>query len=162
MEEGRLTDGQGRIANFSETVIVLTSNLGATFLNDGALKFDDARDLAMTDVRAFFRPEFLNRLDDICMFKPLSPEVLRKVLDLLINKEAKLAQARGIGLEIAPAARDWLLAQNTEPHMGARPLRRILQRNIREKLADYLLTLETPPTKVLVDANADGLTFAAA
>jgi ATP-dependent Clp protease ATP-binding subunit ClpC len=162
MEEGRLTDGQGRIANFSETVIVLTSNLGATFLNDGALKFDDARELAMTDVRAFFRPEFLNRLDDICMFKPLSPEVLRKVLDLLINKEAKLAQARGIGLEIAPAARDWLLAQNTEPHMGARPLRRILQRNIREKLADYLLTLETPPTKVLVDANADGLTFAAA
>jgi ATP-dependent Clp protease ATP-binding subunit ClpA len=162
MEEGRLTDGQGRIANFSETVIVLTSNLGATFLNDAALQFEQSRELAMTDVRGFFRPEFLNRLDDICMFKPLSADVLRKVLDLQIAKEAKLAQARGIGLEVAQAARDWLLAQNTEPHMGARPLRRILQRNIREKLADYLLTLDTPPSKVLVDANADGLVFTAA
>jgi ATP-dependent Clp protease ATP-binding subunit ClpL len=89
------------------------------------------------------------------MFKPLSAEVLAKVLDLMISKEAKLAQTRGITLEVTPAARMWLLAQNTEVGMGARPLRRILQRNVREKLADYLLTLETPPSKVVVDV-ADG------
>jgi ATP-dependent Clp protease ATP-binding subunit ClpC len=161
MEEGRLTDGQGRVANFSETVIILTSNLGAQFLNAKDIVFDEGKELAMGDVRSFFRPEFLNRLDDIVMFRPLSTEVLKQVLDLMIGRETKLAATRGIKLEITPAARAWLLAQNNEPHMGARPLRRILQRNIREKLADYLLTLEKPPSNVGVDANADGLIFSA-
>lgn len=159
MEEGRLTDGQGRVANFAESVIILTSNLGAVYLNDATINFDQAKDLAMGDVRSFFRPEFLNRLDDVVMFKPLSAEVLAKVLDLMISKEAKLAQSRGITLEVTPAARVWLLAQNTEVGMGARPLRRILQRNVREKLADYLLTLETPPSKVVVDVGAGALVY---
>ncbi len=159
MEEGRLTDGQGRVANFAETVIILTSNLGAVYLNDAQINFDQAKDLAMGDVRGFFRPEFLNRLDDVVMFKPLSAEVLAKVLDLLISKEAKLAQTRGITLEVTPAGRVWLLAQNTEVGMGARPLRRILQRNVREKLADYLLSLETPPSKVVVDVDAGKLVY---
>jgi ATP-dependent Clp protease ATP-binding subunit ClpC len=154
MEEGRLTDGQGRTANFAETVILLTSNLGSSYLGDSSLG-DAARELAMNDVRAFFRPEFLNRLDEIVMFKSLSPDVLRRVLDLLIGKEVKLAQERGITLDITPAAREWILAQNDHPEWGARPLRRILQRSVRETLADYLLSLETPPTKVTVDA-ADG------
>ncbi len=152
MEEGRLTDGQGRVANFAETVIILTSNLGAQYLNDPTLG-EQARDLAMLDVKAFFRPEFLNRLDDIVMFKTLSSEVMAKILDLMITREAKLAQSRGITLEVTPAARVWLLAQNNEPGMGARPLRRILQRSVREQLADYLLTLTSPPTKVVVDAE---------
>jgi len=159
MEEGRLTDGQGRVANFRETVILLTSNLGAKYLNDPALSEENARDLAMQDVREFFRPEFLNRLDDIVMFKPLPPDVMRKILDLMISKEAQMAAERGIGLEILPAARQWMLDQNNEPGMGARPLRRILQRSIREKLADYLLTLTSPPAKVIVDADASGLVF---
>jgi ATP-dependent Clp protease ATP-binding subunit ClpC len=159
MEEGRLTDGQGRVANFAESVIILTSNLGAVYLNDATINFDQAKDLAMGDVRSFFRPEFLNRLDDVVMFKPLSAEVLAKVLDLMISKEAKLAQTRGITLEVTPAARVWLLAQNTEINMGARPLRRILQRNVREKLADYLLTLETPPSKVVVDVEVGALVY---
>ena len=158
MEEGRLTDGQGRLANFAETVIILTSNLGARYLNDPTLG-DQARDLAMLDVRQFFRPEFLNRLDDIVMFKPLTPDVMAKILDLLIAREAKLSGAQGISIEITPAGKQWLLAQNTEPGMGARPLRRILQRNIREKLADYLLTLGSPPAKVIVDADAQGLVY---
>lgn len=158
MEEGRLTDGQGRLANFSETVILLTSNLGARYLTDTSLG-EQARDLAMGDVRTFFRPEFLNRLDEIVMFKPLTPEVMAKILDLLIGKEAKLAQTQGIGLEVTPSAKTWLLAQNQEPGMGARPLRRILQRNIREKLADYLLTLDTPPSRVIVDADEKGLVY---
>ena len=159
MEEGRLTDGQGRVANFRETVILLTSNLGAKYLNDPALSEENARDLAMQDVREFFRPEFLNRLDDIVMFKPLPPDVMRKILDLMISKEAQMAAERGIGLEILPTARQWMLDQNNEPGMGARPLRRILQRSIREKLADYLLTLTSPPAKVIVDADASGLVF---
>lgn len=159
MEEGRLTDGQGRVANFAETVILLTSNLGAQYLNDKSLSGVEARELAMNDVRSFFRPEFINRLDEIVMFNTLSPDSLRRILDLMIKKEAKLAQERGITLEILPAARAWMLAQNSEPHLGARPLRRILQRSVREKLADYLLTLDTPPVKVVVDADAGGLVY---
>ena len=158
MEEGRLTDGQGRIANFAETVILLTSNLGSQYLGDLSLG-EAARELAMTDVRQFFRPEFLNRLDEIVMFKSLSPDTLRRVLDLMIGKEVKLAQERGIGLDITPAAREWILAQNDHPEWGARPLRRILQRSVREKLADYLLTLETPPSKVVVDAEGGNLVY---
>jgi ATP-dependent Clp protease ATP-binding subunit ClpC len=161
MEEGRLTDGQGRLANFAETVIILTSNLGARYLNDPSLG-DQSRDLAMLDVRQFFRPEFLNRLDDIVMFKPLTPDVMAKILDLLIVRESKLSAAQGIAIEVTPAGKQWLLAQNTEPGMGARPLRRILQRNIREKLADYLLTLATPPAKVIVDADPQGLVYRSA
>jgi len=158
MEEGRLTDGQGRMANFAETVILMTSNLGGVYLNDPSLG-DQAQDLAMAEVKQFFRPEFLNRLDDIVMFKPLSPEVLRRVLDLMIDKEAKLAKERGIAIEIMPAAREWLLAQNDHPEWGARPLRRILQRNVRERLADYLLTLDVPPPRVVVDADGSGLVY---
>jgi len=152
MEEGRLTDGQGRVANFAETVIILTSNLGAVYLNDPTLG-DQARELAMLEVRAFFRPEFLNRLDEIVMFRLLTPEVMARILDLMIAREARLARAQGIELEVTPAARAWLLAQNNEPGMGARPLRRILQRNVREKLADYLLTLASPPPRVVVDVD---------
>lgn len=152
MEEGRLTDGQGRVANFAQTVIILTSNLGARYLNDPTLG-DQARELAMLEVKSFFRPEFLNRLDEIVMFKLLSPEAMAKILDLMIAREAKLAQSQRIELEVTPAARAWLLAQNDEPGLGARPLRRILQRNVREKLADYLLTLASPPARVVVDVG---------
>jgi len=162
MEEGRLTDGQGRLANFAETVIILTSNLGARYLNDPALGEAQTRDLALQDVKTFFRPEFLNRLDDIVIFKPLSSGVMAKILDLLITKEAKLSQTQGMGLEITPAARAWLLAQNSEPGMGARPLRRLLQRNVREKLADFLLTLNAPPPRVVVDVGDQGLVYRSA
>jgi ATP-dependent Clp protease ATP-binding subunit ClpA len=84
---------------------------------------------------------------------------LRRVLDLMIDKEMKLAQERGISLEITPAAREWILAQNDHPEWGARPLRRILQRSVRERLADYLLTLDQPPSKVVVDAEGGNLVY---
>jgi len=152
MEEGRLTDGQGRVANFAETVIILTSNLGAAYLSDPTLG-EQARDLALAEVRAFFRPEFLNRLDEIVIFRLLAPETMAKILDLLIAREVKLAASQGVALEVTPAARAWLLAQNHEPGMGARPLRRILQRYVRDALADYLLTLPAPPARVTVDVG---------
>ena len=148
MDEGRLTDGQGRVASFADAVIILTSNLGAEFLVDLSLG-DRARDLALEVMKRHFRPEFLNRLDDIIMFNPLSPEALRKVLDLMLKKETRLATERGIALEISDAARMWLLAQNDHPEWGARPLRRIIQKYVREPLADFLLEKNPPPgTKV--------------
>src|SRR5512136_201679 len=119
MEEGRLTDGQGRTASFAEAVVILTSNLGAEFLSDLSLG-DAARELAMQVVKSHFRPEFLNRLDEIVMFNALSPEALRLVLDLMLKKEAKLAESRGLKLQVSEAARVWLLAQNDHPEWGAR------------------------------------------
>jgi len=157
MEEGRLTDGQGRMASFSEAVIIMTSNLGAEQLADPELG-DQARELAMEAVKKHFRPEFLNRLSAIVTFHPLSPEDLRAILDLMLKKEVELVAERGVTLEVSQAAREWLLTQNEHPEWGARPLRRIIQRHLREPLADYLLAADPKPgTTVRVDAGGDGL-----
>ena len=159
MEEGRLTDGQGRVASFAETVVILTSNLGAEFLADLSLG-ESARELAMQVVKSRLRPEFLNRLDEIVMFNALGPEALRQVLDLMLKKEAKLAEGRGLKLEISESAKEWLLAQNEHPEWGARPLRRIIERHVRQPLADALLAADIKPgTVVRVEAEEKGLKF---
>jgi ATP-dependent Clp protease ATP-binding subunit ClpA len=138
MEEGRLTDAQGRVTAFSETVIILTSNLGSQFLDKPVLT-DEMRETVMATVRAFFRPEFLNRLDEIILFLPLSQDQLRQILNLLLKKESKTLAAQGVMLTISDAAKEWMLAQNDHPEWGARPLRRIIQKSLREPLADWLL-----------------------
>ena len=159
MEEGRLTDGKGRTASFSETVIILTSNLGARYLGDSSLG-EEAKEMALAEVKRRFRPEFLNRLDDIIVFHRLTDDQLRQILGLMLKKEYKLAAGRGLNLKVTDAARTWLLAQNEHPEWGARPLRRIIQRHIREPLADFLLAHDPPQgTTVRVDMGKDGLTF---
>ena len=138
MEEGRLTDAQGRVTSFSETLIILTSNLGSQFL-DKSILTDEMRETVMATVRSFFRPEFLNRLDEIILFLPLTQDQLRQILNLLLKKEGKTLAAQGVSLTISDAAKEWMLAQNDHPEWGARPLRRIIQKNLREPLADWLL-----------------------
>ncbi|HEX3049690.1 MAG TPA: ATP-dependent Clp protease ATP-binding subunit [Aggregatilineaceae bacterium] len=159
MEEGRLTDAQGNVANFSEAVIIMTSNVGATMLATTVID-DETRDTVMEEVRSSFRPEFLNRIDEIVMFHPLAEEHLTQILDLMLTKEAKLATERGLKLEFTTKAKKWMLDQNDHPEWGARPLRRIIQRSVRESLADYLLK-ENPQagTTVKIDATKNGLTF---
>jgi ATP-dependent Clp protease ATP-binding subunit ClpC len=154
MDEGRLTDGQGRVAKFSDAVIILTSNLGARFLVDQSLG-EQAHELAMDAVKQHFRPEFLNRLDEIIMFNALSPEAVRKILDLLLKKETKLAGERGLTLEVTEAARVWLMSKNDHPEWGARPLRRIIQKYVREPLADYLLD-KNPAAGTMVKVDVAG------
>ncbi len=159
MEEGRLTDGQGRTASFSEAVIIMTSNLGSEYLTESVLT-DAAREAVNRMVKATFRPEFLNRLDEIILFHPLSQEQLRLILGLMLKKEAKLLEARGLTIDVSAAAYDWMLAQNDHPEWGARPLRRIIRRFLREPLADFLLQADPEPgTQVHVDAEGEGLTF---
>jgi len=143
LEAGRLTDGQGRTANFSEAVIILTSNLGSEYLQESQVDAE-VREHVMEDVRAFFRPEFLNRLDDILIFNSLTPDVLRSILNLQLTKEAALAESRGIPVEFTDAAKQWMLDQNDHPEWGARPLRRIIGRAVRDRLADYLLAESLP------------------
>lgn len=152
IEEGRLTDGRGNMTQFSETVIILTSNLGSQELAVPVIT-DDIRAQAMEAVREFFRPEFLNRLDEVIMFNALSTEDLDSILKLLLKKEAKMAAERGFTLEFSDKARSWMLAQNDEPEYGARPLRRIIRRYVREPLADFLLK-SNPPAGTLVRVDA--------
>lgn len=162
IEEGRLTDGRGNVTQFSETVIILTSNLGAEFLAVPVIT-DEIRDEAMEEVRTWFRPEFLNRLDEVIMFNALSAEDLRSIMLLLLKGERKMAADRGLTLEFADTAVEWMLAQNDEPEYGARPLKRIIRRYVREPLADFLLKVNPPAgTQVRVDApDGSGLKFAA-
>jgi ATP-dependent Clp protease ATP-binding subunit ClpB len=160
MEEGRLTDGQGRTVSFAEAVIILTSNLGAEYLETTELT-DDVRERVMAQVKQFFRPEFLNRLDEVVLFLPLTQEQLAQILGMLLKKEARLVEERGLRLEVSEAARVWMLAQNDHPEWGARPMRRIIQRFLREPLADAMLKQEPAPgTTVVVDAGPVGLSFA--
>jgi len=161
MEEGRLTDGKGRTVSFSETIVILTSNLGAQYLADQSLG-EAGRQRALAEVKAHFRPEFLNRLDEIVLFHPLSPEQLRAILGLMLRREEELAAGRGLRLQVSEEAQTWLLAQNEHPKWGARPLRRILQRHVREPLADYILKTDPPPgTVVRLDVTNGVLTFTA-
>jgi ATP-dependent Clp protease ATP-binding subunit ClpC len=162
IEEGRLTDGRGQTVNFSETVIILTSNLGSQSLAVPIIT-DEIREEAMEDVREWFRPEFLNRLDEVIMFNALSSEDLGSILKLNLKSETKMAQERGLKLEFTEAAEQWMLAQNDEPQYGARPLKRIIRRYVREPLADFLLKVNPPAgTAVKVDApDNKGLKFVA-
>ena len=161
IEEGRLTDGRGNVTYFSETVIILTSNLGSQELAVPVIT-DEIRDEAMEEVRTYFRPEFLNRLDEIIMFNALSNEDLYNILKLLLKGEIKMGAERGLKLEFTEAAIQWMLAQNDEPEYGARPLKRIIRRSVREPLADFLLRANPPAgTQVTIDAGSDGLEFSA-
>ena len=153
MEEGRLTDGRGNVARFSEAVVIMTSNIGSEHLMVRQIT-DDLREQIMDQVLDFLRPEFINRLDEVILFNALSDEDFVLILDLLIAKENKLAKERGLRLTFTEGAKKWLLAQNDEPEYGARPLRRILRRNLREPLADFLLRSNPPEgTEVRISSS---------
>ncbi len=139
LEEGRLTDSQGRTTTFSETVVIMTSNLGSRHMLVPVIG-EVERELVLNDVNTFFRPEFLNRLDEIILFHQLANDQLEKILGFMLKKEMSLASNQGIELELTEAAKQWLLAQNDQPEYGARPLRRIIARHLREPLADFLLS----------------------
>jgi ATP-dependent Clp protease ATP-binding subunit ClpC len=160
MEEGRLTDAQGRTTSFSETVIILTSNLGSQHL-DKPFMTDEMREEVMEVMRGTLRPEFLNRLDEIIMFLPLASDQLRQILELLLKTETKMLRGQGVTLEITEPAKAWMLDQNDHPEWGARPLKRIIQKHLREPLADWLLTAAPEKgAKIVVDVDDKGLTFA--
>lgn len=159
LDEGRLTDGQGRLATFSETVVIMTSNLGSRHMLVPVIG-EAERVLVMEAVKGFFRPEFLNRLDDVILFHQLTPDQLSLILDLMLKKEFRLAERQGLSLALTPSAKQWLLAQNDQPEYGARPLRRIIGRHLRETLADFLLREGSGrEATVIVDANEAGLDF---
>ena len=155
LDEGRLTSGQGETVSFSECVILMTSNIGGRYLANPDMDQADAHEAAEEEVKTHFRPEFLNRLDRIIYFHLLTDENLRDILGLLLRKEEKLMAGRDLKLELSVAVKTWLLAQNDHPEWGARPLRRIIQKHVREPMADFLLE-EDPPPETLVKIQKQG------
>jgi len=139
LDDGRLTDGQGRTVDFRNVILVMTSNLGSDFLIDPTMTADAKRDAVMAAVQVTFKPEFLNRLDDVVIFDPLSTEDLARIVELQVNILTKRLQDRRISLEVTEAAREWLAITGYDPAYGARPLRRLVQREIGDRLARSLL-----------------------
>jgi ATP-dependent Clp protease ATP-binding subunit ClpB len=160
LDDGRLTDGQGRTVDFRNTILILTSNLGSQFIADPALDDRAKRDAVMTAVRTSFKPEFLNRLDDVIIFDALTTSELTKIVDIQIAGLAKRLSARRLALTVTPAAKEWLALTGFDPVFGARPLRRLIQSAIGDKLAKALLSgTITDGDEVVVDLDesADAL-----
>jgi len=163
LDDGRLTDGQGRTVDFRNVIMIMTSNLGSQFLIDPELS-DDQKSLAVMDtVRSAFKPEFLNRLDDIVLFDSLSVEELGFIVDLNIEKLTARLEDKRLTLGVTPAARLWLAEHGYDPVYGARPLRRLMQREIDDRLANLLLAGGlTDGSQVLVDVSQDKSSLAIA
>ncbi|PZR53474.1 ATP-dependent chaperone ClpB [Xylanimonas oleitrophica] len=156
LDDGRLTDGQGRTVDFRNVILVLTSNLGSQFLVDPTMPDEAKRENVMTAVRAAFKPEFLNRLDDVVIFDALTLEELGSIVDLQVAAFARRLADRRIALDVTTAAREWLALEGFDPAYGARPLRRLVQREIGDRLARLLLAGEvTDGATVVVDRPVD-------
>jgi ATP-dependent Clp protease ATP-binding subunit ClpB len=144
LDDGRLTDGQGRTVDFRNTLIVLTSNLGSEYLAslpEGQM-VDEVRGQVMEAVRAAFRPEFLNRLDEILLFRRLSRDDMVGIVDIQLAQLQKLLEDRKVVLDIDEEAKKWLAATGYDPVYGARPLKRVIQRELQNPLAEKILSGE--------------------
>jgi ATP-dependent Clp protease ATP-binding subunit ClpB len=160
MDDGRLTDGQGRTVDFSNVVLIMTSNLGSSLLSDIVEPEEVTRERVMAAVREAFKPEFLNRLDEILVFSRLGREELAKIVDLQVARLASRLADRRLTLELTPAAKAWLAERGYDPAYGARPLRRLVAKAVGDELARRLLAGELGDgDTVLVDAEGDRLTF---
>jgi ATP-dependent Clp protease ATP-binding subunit ClpB len=165
LDDGRLTDGQGRTVDFRNTILILTSNLGSAEIANQSLDEDTKRETVMAVVRATLKPEFLNRLDDIILFDALSTEELAQIVDLQVAALDRRLADRRLTLHVTPAAREWLALTGFDPIYGARPLRRLVQSAIGDQLARALLAGEIVDGDTVVvdrDPAADGLTVSAA
>jgi ATP-dependent Clp protease ATP-binding subunit ClpB len=166
MDDGRLTDAKGRTVNFQNTVLIMTSNLGANLLVGDTLKtehdFDMARESVMRVLREHFRPEFLNRVDDTVIFRPLGQAQMSQILDLRLNEVSKMLEARQISLELTEPARQLILAAGSDAAYGARPLKRALQRMIQDPLAIKILggeVMHGAHVRIDVDRTTNQLRF---
>ncbi|MEJ2377252.1 MAG: AAA family ATPase, partial [Pseudolabrys sp.] len=162
LDDGRLTDGQGHTVDFRNTLIIMTSNLGAEFLvsQPEGQDTDAVRDQVMAVVRSSFRPEFLNRVDEIILFHRLKKEEMGRIVDIQMTRLQKLLDDRKITITLAPSAREWLADKGWDPAYGARPLKRVIQKSVQDPLAEMILAGTVKDGEdVEVSAGAQGLTF---
>ncbi len=163
MDDGRLTDGHGRTVDFKNSVLIMTSNLGSTWFFEERLSPEERRERVLAQVREAFRPEFLNRVDEIIVFDPLDKAEIASIVDIQVRRLAQRLAARRLEIELTEAAREYLAEKGYEPSFGARPLKRLIQREVQDPLAMKLLAGEIREgQRVLVDREGDGLSFRAA
>ncbi|MEY3310458.1 MAG: hypothetical protein RL107_594 [Actinomycetota bacterium] len=156
-DDGRLTDGQGRTVDFRNTIFILTSNLGSNFLVDPELSWEDKKIAVNETVRQAFKPEFVNRLDDIVVFAPLTSDDLQRIVDITVDRLANRLADRRLTLGVTPGARLWLSERGYDPIYGARPLRRLMQHEIDDRLATALIAGNiSDGDAVVVDVASDG------
>ena len=163
LDDGRITDSQGRTVDFKNTILIMTSNIGSPYLLDGIDENGEikpeAQSQVMDDLRGHFRPEFLNRLDEIIMFKPLTKSNIGKIVDLMVGELDKRLADQELSLELTDAAKDQVIENGYDPVYGARPLKRYIQKNVETMVAKMILGNELEPGDCInVDADANGLT----
>lgn len=157
LDDGRLTDGQGRTVDFRNTILILTSNLGSGYLVDPDLSWEEKRSAVHDAVRQAFKPEFINRLDDLVIFAPLTNENLQRIVDITLDRVSARLSERRLTLGVTPSARMWLAERGYDPIYGARPLRRLMQREIDDRLATSLIAgAIVDGDNVVVDVATDG------
>jgi ATP-dependent Clp protease ATP-binding subunit ClpB len=161
LDDGRLTDGQGRTVDFRNTVLIMTSNLGGQWILElGARDWDEAERRVLETMRESFKPEFLNRVDDVVVFRPLTREDLGKIIELQLQRVAGLLDERGLSVEVTPEAKELLVDEGFDPVYGARPLKRVIQRRIQNQLAMAVLEGDyVEGDTVRVTRSGDGLAF---
>jgi ATP-dependent Clp protease ATP-binding subunit ClpB len=163
LDDGRLTDGRGRLADFTNTVVIMTSNIGSERIleaNESLFETDDGRealrDVLIDQLGSFFRPEFLNRVDDVIVFRTLSKAHLRKIVDIQIGQVQRMLADRKVTLELDDAAKDALVELGYQPALGARPLRRAIVRHVQDPLAEKMLSGSVGEGTTLRVRHADG------
>ncbi len=169
LEDGRLTDAQGRTVDFRNAIVIMTSNIGAseiskntsigfTVSDETGMSYDDMKNRIMGDLKKVFRPEFLNRIDEVIVFHKLAKDEVKEIIDLMINRVRVQVAEHELQLELTDEAKDLLVDKGWDPSMGARPLRRAIQRYIEDPLADEVLRQGqmTPGSTVMVDRDASG------
>jgi len=163
LDDGRLTDGQGRVVNFKNVVVIMTSNIGSSMIQDltqGGASEDEIRDAVLEELRGELRPEFLNRIDEVIVFRPLSRDQIGHIVGIQLERLHKLLAERKLGLKLSDAARARLAEEGYDPVYGARPLKRVIQQRIQNPLALRLLQHEFEPgDTVLVDVGENGFGF---
>ncbi|WP_286954375.1 AAA family ATPase, partial [Aminobacterium sp. UBA5277] len=164
LDDGRVTDSRGHVVDFKNTVIIMTSNIGAHFLlegitSDGQIE-DQAREAVMAELRQSFRPEFLNRVDDIVLFKPLQKHEIRQIVKLLVRELQNRLKDQRIDLELSDEAADYIVEAGYDPVFGARPLKRFIMRQLETKMARALISGEVREgSKVYVTVKGGELAF---
>jgi len=160
LDDGRLTDGQGRTVDFRNSVVVMTSNIGSIHFFRGGLSPEQQRERVLEEVRQTFRPEFLNRVDEVMVFQPLGKDEIAGIVDIQFRLLRQRLEARQLGVTLTPAAREYLAVKGYDPTFGARPLKRLIQREISDVLAMKLLSGEIREgDDIEIDREGDGLTF---
>ena len=160
LDDGRITDSQGRTVDFKNTILIMTSNIGSSYLldgisEDGSIK-EEAANLVMNDLRGHFRPEFLNRLDEIIMFKPLTKDNIGHIVDLMMKDLNERLSDREISLELTSEAKDYIIDGGYDPVYGARPLKRFLQKHVETLAAREILSGEIHEGDTILITLHDG------